>query len=91
MGCVALSERFFRDGRISAKRIERAAWRRAWSSSRCRRAFRRVAGTPPPAAPARCAAIGDAIRVLDPQAQAITPAGLNRAIDYCVDAGTRVS
>ncbi len=32
-------------------------------------------------------AIGDAIRVLDPQAQSITPAGLNRAIDYCVDAG----
>jgi exopolyphosphatase/guanosine-5'-triphosphate,3'-diphosphate pyrophosphatase len=32
-------------------------------------------------------AIGDAIRTLDPQALTITPAGLQRAIEYSVDAG----
>ncbi len=32
-------------------------------------------------------AIGDAIRALDPQAVTITPQGLQRAIDYCVEAG----
>src|SRR5204862_4117410 len=30
MGCVALSERFFRGGKISAKRLERRAWGAAW-------------------------------------------------------------
>ena len=32
-------------------------------------------------------AIGDAIQSLDPQTLSITPAGIARAIDYCVDAG----
>src|SRR5205807_2263903 len=32
-------------------------------------------------------AIGDSIRALDPQALSITPAGINRAIEYSIDAG----
>src|SRR5271155_2363010 len=87
MGCVSLSERFFRDGKISAKRIERARMAARLELEPVQAAFRRrgwerCAGS---SGPVR--AIGEAIRELDPQAVTINATGLQRAINYMIDAG----
>src|SRR5881227_3797716 len=83
MGCVALSERFFRDGKISAKRLERARL----ELEPVQATFRRRGWDTCAGSSGTVRAIGETIRVLDPQAAAITPAGLKRAMEYCVDAG----
>src|SRR5580693_6623255 len=64
MGCVSLSERFFHDGKISARRFERARLAARLELEPVQAAFRRRGW-----------------------AHSITPAGINRAIEYCVDAG----
>ena len=71
-----LSERFFGDGRISAKRIERArlaarTGARADAGGLPRRGWDHAVGSS-----GTVRAIADAIRELDPQAPTITPAGL---------------
>src|SRR5256885_3729580 len=86
MGCVALSERFFRDGKISAKRFERARLAARLELEPVQATFRRRGWDTCAGSSGTVRAIGETIRVLDPQA-AITPAGLARAIEYCVDAG----
>jgi exopolyphosphatase/guanosine-5'-triphosphate,3'-diphosphate pyrophosphatase len=87
MGCVALSERFFRDGKISAKRIERARLAARMELEPVQAAFRRRGWDHSAGSSGTVRAIADAIRALDPQALTITPAGLQRAIDYSIDAG----
>src|SRR5205807_2634798 len=87
MGCVALSERFFRDGKISAKRLERARLAVRLELEPVQATFRRRGWDTCAGSSGTVRAIGEAIRLLDPQAPAITPAGLARAIEYCVDAG----
>lgn len=86
MGCVALSERFFRDGKISAKRMERARLAARLELEPVQAAFRRRGWLTCAGSSGTVRAIGEAIRVLDPQATSITPAGLARIIEYCVDA-----
>ena len=88
MGCVSLSERFFRDGKISAKRIERARLAARMELEPVEAAFRRRGWEHSAGSSGTVRAIGDAIRALDPQARhASRPQGLQRAIDYCVEAG----
>jgi len=87
MGCVALSERFFRDGKISAKRMERARLAARLELEPVQAAFRRRGWDHAAGSSGTVRAIGEAIQVLDPQALTISAAGLQRAIDYCVDAG----
>ena len=87
MGCVSLSERFFRDGKISAKRIERARMAARLELEPVQAAFRRRGWDRCAGSSGTVRAIGEAIRELDPQAVGITPAGLDRAITYMVDAG----
>jgi exopolyphosphatase/guanosine-5'-triphosphate,3'-diphosphate pyrophosphatase len=87
MGCVALSERFFRDGKISAKRFERARLAARLELEPVQAAFRRRGWDACAGSSGTVRAIGDAIRVLDPAAATITAAGIERAIEYCVDAG----
>ena len=86
MGCVALSERFFRDGKISAKRMERARLAARLELEPVQAAFRRRGWDTCAGSSGTVRAIGEAIRVLDPQAPSITPAGLNRITEYCIDA-----
>jgi exopolyphosphatase/guanosine-5'-triphosphate,3'-diphosphate pyrophosphatase len=83
IGCVSLSQRFFGDGRLSPKRIERArlelepiqavflrrGWVRAFGSS----------GT--------IRAIAESIRELDPAATGITPAGNELLLQRLSDVG----
>ncbi|MBS0367557.1 MAG: Ppx/GppA family phosphatase [Proteobacteria bacterium] len=87
MGCVALSERFFRDGRISAKRMERARLAARLELEPVQVAFRRRGWDRAAGSSGSVRAIQEAIQALDPAARAITPAGLARAIDYCVEVG----
>jgi exopolyphosphatase / guanosine-5'-triphosphate,3'-diphosphate pyrophosphatase len=87
MGCVSLSERFFRDGKISAKRIERARMAARLELEPVQAAFRRRGWEHTAGSSGTVRAIAEAIRELDPQSLLVTPAGLERAIKYLVDAG----
>ena len=87
MGCVALSERFFRDGKISAKRMERARLAARLELEPVQAAFRKRGWESAAGSSGTVRAIGDAIHALDPQSLLITPAGLARAIEYSIEAG----
>jgi len=87
MGCVSLSERFFRDGKISAKRIERARMAARLELEPVQAAFRRRGWEHCAGSSGTVRAIGEAIRELDPQALVITPEGLKRIISYMIDVG----
>ncbi len=87
MGCVALSERFFRDGKISAKRMERARLAARLELEPVQAAFRRRGWEHSAGSSGTVRAIAEAIRALDPQALTITPEGLNKAIEYSIEAG----
>jgi exopolyphosphatase/guanosine-5'-triphosphate,3'-diphosphate pyrophosphatase len=87
MGCVSLSERFFRDGKISAKRMAGARLAARLELEPVHAAFRRRGWERSAGSSGTVRAIGEAIRELDSQALLITPAGLERAITYVVEAG----
>src|SRR5437660_7425003 len=87
MGCVSLSERFFRDGKISPKRLERARMAARLELEPVQAAFRRRGWERVAGSSGTVRAIGEAIRALDPQAVAITPAGIERVLNYMIDAG----
>jgi exopolyphosphatase / guanosine-5'-triphosphate,3'-diphosphate pyrophosphatase len=87
MGCVSISERFFRDGKISGKRFERARLAARLELEPVQAAFRRRGWDTTAGSSGTVRAIGEAIRALDPSALAITPAGIARTIEYCVDMG----
>ncbi len=87
MGCVSLSERFFRDGKISAKRMERARMAARLELEPVQAAFRRRGWEHCAGSSGTVRAIGDAIRELEPQSLTITSAGLDRTVKYLVDAG----
>src|SRR5256884_6566782 len=78
---------FFRDGKISAKRMERARLAARLELEPVQAAFRRRGWDACAGSSGTVRAIGDSIRALDPQALSITPAGINRAIEYSIDAG----
>lgn len=87
MGCVSLSERFFRDGKISPKRIERARMAARLELEPVQAAFRRRGWERCAGSSGTVRAIGEAIRALDPSAQHITAAGLARVLAYLQEAG----
>src|SRR6516225_2765316 len=87
MGCVSISERFFRDGKISAKRFERARLAARLELEPVQAGFRHLGWENCAGSSGTVRAIGEVIRALDPAALAITPAGIVRAIEYCIDAG----
>ena len=87
MGCVSLSERFFRDGKISMKRMAAARMAARLELEPVQAAFRRRGWERTAGSSGTVRAIGEAIRELDSQSVAITPAGLERTISYLVEAG----
>jgi exopolyphosphatase / guanosine-5'-triphosphate,3'-diphosphate pyrophosphatase len=87
MGCVSQSERFFRDGKISARRFERARLAARLELEPVQAAFRRRGWESSAGSSGTVRAIGEVIHALEPQEHLITPAGIARAIEYCVDAG----
>jgi exopolyphosphatase/guanosine-5'-triphosphate,3'-diphosphate pyrophosphatase len=87
MGCVSWSERFFRDGKISVKRFERARLAARLELEPVQAEFRTLGWDNCAGSSGTVRAIGEVIRALDPAAATITPAGITRAIEYCVEAG----
>ncbi len=88
MGCVALSERFFRDGKITAKRLARARVAAKLELEPVQAAFRRRGWQSAAGSSGTVRAIGEAIRELDPQAAQITAPGLDRVLKYMVEVGS---
>ena len=87
MGCVSLSERFFRDGKISAKRVDRARVAARLELEPVQAAFKRRGWDQCAGSSGTVRAIGEAIHELDPQLRAITPAGLENTLKYIIEAG----
>ena len=88
MGCVALSERFFRDGKITQKRLDRARVAARLELEPVQAAFRRRGWVSAAGSSGTVRAIGEAIRELDPSSTSITRAGLGRVLEYMVDMGS---
>jgi exopolyphosphatase/guanosine-5'-triphosphate,3'-diphosphate pyrophosphatase len=80
IGCVGLSQRFFGDGRLSAKRIERARLAARLELEPIQQAFVRRGWERAVGSSGSVRAIGESIRELDPTANAITPQGLRRLL-----------
>ncbi len=87
LGCVIMSERFFGDGKISAKRMQAARVAARLQLAPVQAAFRRRGWERCAGSSGTVRAIGEAIRELDPHAAVITPAGLRRVLDAVVAAG----
>lgn len=87
MGCVSLSERFFSDGKISAKRLEHARVAARLELEPVRAAFRRRGWERAAGSSGTARTIAETIRELHPTATAITPAGLASVLEYLVEAG----
>jgi exopolyphosphatase / guanosine-5'-triphosphate,3'-diphosphate pyrophosphatase len=87
MGCVSLSERFFRDGKLSARRIERARVAARLELEPVQAAFRRRGWDHVAGSSGTIRAIGEAIHELDAASGAITPEGLERVLRHLVEVG----
>ncbi|MEP7243570.1 MAG: exopolyphosphatase [Gammaproteobacteria bacterium] len=88
MGCVALSERYFRDGKITEKRLARARVAARLELAPVQAAFRRRGWQNAAGSSGTVRAIGEAIRELDPSAMHITADGLERVLAYLVERGS---
>lgn len=88
MGCVALSERFFRDGRITEKRLARARVAARLELEPVQAAFRRRGWQSAAGSSGTVRTIGEAIRELDPQSTQITAEGLDRVFRHMLEAGS---
>jgi exopolyphosphatase / guanosine-5'-triphosphate,3'-diphosphate pyrophosphatase len=87
MGCVSLSERFFRDGKVSARRLERARVAARLELEPVQAAFRRRGWDHVAGSSGTIRAICDAIRELDEASGTITPEGLERVLRHLRDVG----
>jgi exopolyphosphatase/guanosine-5'-triphosphate,3'-diphosphate pyrophosphatase len=88
MGCVALSEKFFRDGKITEKRLDRARVAARLELEPVQAAFRRRGWMSAAGSSGTVRAIGEAIRELDATQTSITRDGLKRVLDYMVKQGS---
>lgn len=80
VGCVGLSERFFPEGRISAKRFARARVAVRSELEPIQLAYQRRGWSQAAGSSGTIRAIGDAIRELDPGVQAITRGGIEQLV-----------
>jgi exopolyphosphatase/guanosine-5'-triphosphate,3'-diphosphate pyrophosphatase len=87
MGCVALSAEHFPDGRMAAKRLERAVVACEVELEPIQVPFRGVGWEHAVGSSGSVRAVGDAIRELDPSATAITRDGLAELTARLVRAG----
>lgn len=87
LGCVTMSQRFFADGRISAKRIARARVAARLEIEPVQAAFRRRGWDQAVGSSGTVRAIGEACHELLPNAPGITPEGLAQVIDALVRGG----
>ncbi len=88
MGCVSLSQRYFGDGRLSAKRIERARLAARLELEPIQAAFQRRGWERAVGSSGTIRVISDSIRELDPNANSITSAGLELLLKRLADSGS---
>jgi exopolyphosphatase / guanosine-5'-triphosphate,3'-diphosphate pyrophosphatase len=87
MGCVSMSQRYFSDGRISAKRVERARLAARLELEPIQAAFLRRGWERAVGSSGTVRAIAESVRELEPaSAGHITPAGLARLIERLIRA-----
>jgi exopolyphosphatase/guanosine-5'-triphosphate,3'-diphosphate pyrophosphatase len=87
MGCVSVSERFFADGKISAKRLERARMAARLELEPVQAAFRKRGWDSCAGSSGTVRAVSDAIRALEPSAATLTPAGIEQVAAYMIEVG----
>jgi len=87
MGCVSLSQRFFGDGRLSPKRIERARLAARLELEPIQAAFQRRGWERAVGSSGTVRAIAESIRQLDPTAASVTPTGVELLIKRLGEAG----
>jgi exopolyphosphatase/guanosine-5'-triphosphate,3'-diphosphate pyrophosphatase len=87
MGCVSMSQRFFPDGRLSAKRIDRARLAARLELEPIQAVFLRQGWERTVGSSGTVRAIAESIRELDPAAGTVTPEGLARLLERLVEAG----
>lgn len=87
VGCVAISERFFPDSRVTSKRMNRARVAARQEIEPIQAAFRKRGWVASAGSSGTIRAIGEAIRELDPTATAITPDGLEQLLQHVIDFG----
>jgi exopolyphosphatase / guanosine-5'-triphosphate,3'-diphosphate pyrophosphatase len=80
IGCVSLSQRFFPDGRLSPKRVEKARLAARMEIEPAQARFLRRGWDRAFGSSGTVRAISESIRELDPQASGITAEGLERLI-----------
>jgi exopolyphosphatase / guanosine-5'-triphosphate,3'-diphosphate pyrophosphatase len=87
IGCVSLSQRYFGDGRLSLKRIERARLAARLELEPIQAAFQRLGWERAVGSSGTVRVIANSIREIDPSAPGITPEGLDRLLKKLADAG----
>ncbi len=86
LGCVSLSERYFKGGRISLKRFARARIDAQRELAPIEAAYRNLGWVQAVGSSGSVKSVGDAIRELDPTASYITPEGLEAVIERLLQA-----
>ncbi len=87
IGCVALSERFFPDGRVTAKRLRRARVAARLEIEPIQAAYRKRGWEAAAGSSGTIRAIGEAVRELDAAATSITCKGLEQVLQHVVENG----
>src|SRR6204780_2404931 len=87
MGCVSVSQRFFGDGRLSAKRIERARLAARLELEPIQAAFQRRGWEQAVGSSGAIRVIADSIREMDATASNITPQGLEKLLQKLASTG----
>lgn len=87
MGCVSLSQRFFGDGRISTKRIDRARLAARLELEPIQAAFQRRGWERAVGSSGTVRAIANSLRELAPASGAITPLGLEQLLKRLAECG----
>ena len=87
LGCVSLSEAYFRDGKLSAKRFERARIAARQGLEPVQQVFRARGWDTAAGSSGTVRAIQEALREMDPQCTAITLPALEQCIELLARAG----
>lgn len=87
LGCVAMSQRFFEDGKLSHKRFERARLAARQELEAIKSTYQRVGWDQAVGSSGTARALLDAQRELDPQSTVITREGIEAVIESLAAAG----
>src|SRR5579862_4762148 len=87
MGCVSMSQRFFADGRVSGKRIERARIAARLELEPIQAAFQRHGWERAVGSSGTVRAVAESIRELSSSTAAVTPEGLELLLERMAEAG----